>query len=174
MRLNIVRNILLTSASALALCAGSTLAVAGTAPRLVSASPITVLTSVHETVDYTIHNLQTLDPIIHGNGTFRLTHGNGGVEAWTLHKLSTGKSYRTGYGIRVQQSKDGAETISISATVPAPTLGVLYFHRKPSKPTPPKVPSLLVMHGEKTASLSAGPVTVPCGSDVFVTLSEKG
>ena len=171
MRLNIVRNILLTSASALALCAGSTLAVAGTAPRLVSASPITVLTSAHETVDYTIHHIQTLDPMIHGKGTFRLTHGSGGVEAWTLHKLSTGKSYRTGYGIRVQQSKNGAQTISFYATVPAPTLVVQDFNRKP---TLPKVPSLLVMRGEKTASLSARAVTIPCGSGVSVTLSEKG
>lgn len=171
MKLNIVRTILLSSASALALCAGPAMAVASTAPHFVPASPITVLSSAHETVDYTIHHIQTLDPMIRGKGTFRLTHGSGGVEAWTLHQLSTGKSYRTGYGIKVEQSKNGAQTISFYATVPAPTLVVQDFKRKP---TPPKVPSLLIMRGEKTASLSDGAVTIPCGSGVSVTLSEKG
>ena len=171
MKLNIVRTILLSSASALALCAGPTMAVAGTAPHFVPASPITVLTPAHETVDYTIHHIKTLDPIIDSKGTFRLTHGSGGVEAWTLHQLSTGKSYRTGYGIKVEQSKNGAQTISFYATVSDQTEIVWSSSHKP---TPPKVPSLLVMRGEKTASLSAGPVTIPCGSGVSVTLSEKG
>lgn len=165
MKLNLVRNILLSSALALALCAGPSMAVASTAPPIIVSDGQT-----HETVDYTIHHIQTLDPTIHGKGTFRLTHGSGGVEAWTLHKLSTGKSYSTGYEIKVEQSKNGAQTIYFNATVTAPTMTV-QFHRKP---TPPKVPSLLVMHGKESASLSAGPVIIPCGSGVSVTLSEKG
>ena len=56
MKLN-VRSILLSSASALALCAGPAMAVASTAPHFVPASPITVLSSAHETVDYTIHHI---------------------------------------------------------------------------------------------------------------------
>ena len=171
MKLNTVRNILLSGASVLALCAGP--ACAGT----VSSSFGTIVSPplpVHETVDYTIHHIQVLDPLIHGKGSFRLTHGSGRVEAWTLHQLSTGKSYSTGFGIRVKQSKTGAQTISFYATVPAPTSGVVYWHDKPTPPKPPKVPSLLVLRGEKTASLSVGPVTIPCGSGVSVTLSEKG
>ena len=174
MKSNTVRNLLLAGAIAPALCAGPTMAVAGTSPHFVPASPVTELTPVHETVDYTIHHIQALDPLIHGKGSFRLTHGSGGVEAWTLHKLSTGKSYSTGYRIRVEQSKNGAQTISFYATVPAPTSDVVYWHHKPIPPKPPKVPSLLVLSGEKTAGLSAGPVTIPCGSGVSVTLSEKG
>lgn len=170
MKLNLVRNnILLSSASALALCAGPTMAVASTAPHFVPASSITVLTPAHETVDYTIHHIQTLDPNIDSKGTFRLTHGSGGVEAWTLHKLSTGKSYSTGYSIGVAKAKDGAQRISFYATAPAPKLLVNL-----GKPTPPKVPSLLVMRGEKTASLADGSVTIPCGGGVSVTLSGKG
>ena len=172
--LNAVRNILLSSATALALCAGPTMAVASTAPHFVPASPITELTPVHETVDYTIHHIQTLDPTIRSKGSFRLTHGRGSVGAWTLHQLSTGKSYSTGYRIKVEQSKNGAQTVSFYAVVTDPTFKVQYWKNKPTPPKPPKVPSLLVMRGEKTASLSDGPVTIPCGGDVFVTLSEKG
>lgn len=95
MKLNIVRNILLSSAIALALCAGPTMAVASTAPHPVTAAPIIALSGVTSTVvDYTIHHIHTLDHNIHGKGTFRLTHGRGNVEAWTVHQLSTGRSYK--------------------------------------------------------------------------------
>ena len=177
MKSNIVRNILLHSASALVLCAGPTMAVAGTTPHFVPAAPIAVLPPPlqdHESVYYTIHQIQTLDPLIQGKGTFRLTHGNGMVEAWTVHQLSTGKTYRTGYAIRVERSKNGTETVFFSATVHAPTMSTLRWHHTNRKPAPPKVPSLLVIVGKKTDSLSSGPDTIPCGSGVSVTISEKG
>ena len=99
MKLN-VRSILLSSASALALCAGPAMAVASTAPHFVPASPITVLSSTHETVDYTIHHIRTLDPIIDSMGTFRLTHGSGGVEAWTLTSFLRENPIAQGMGSR--------------------------------------------------------------------------
>ncbi|MBN6740163.1 hypothetical protein JKG47_06380 [Acidithiobacillus sp. MC6.1] len=174
MKSNIVRNILLSSASALALCAGPTMAVASTAPHFVPASPIIALTGrtpAHETVNYTIHNIDSLDPNINDKGTFRLTNGSGGVKAWTVHKLSTGKSYRTGYSIWVLKAKDGAQKISFNATATDSGASLIVSN---GKPIPPKVPSLLIMHCEKTASLTDGSVTIPCGSGVSVTLSEKG
>ena len=168
MKLNIVRNILLSSAIALALCAGPTMAVASTAPHPVTAAPIIALSGVTSTVvDYTIHHIHTLDHNIHGKGTFRLTRGRGNVEAWTVHQLSTGRSYSTGYSIVVTKAPDGAQTISFRASVPGPSQIAANIGKL-------KAPSLLDIQGEKTANLSAGPVTIPCGSGISVTLSEKG
>ena len=73
----------------------------------------------------------------------------------------------TGYSIVVTKAPDGAQTISFRASVPGPSQIAANIGKL-------KAPSLLDIQGEKTANLSAGPVTIPCGSGISVTLSEKG